>query len=830
MSRVPAGLWRKFIAVQIYGANTDVGKTVFSTLLGKRFILGRVNDQKWRVHYIKPVSTGPQSDRDDDYVRMHTGTGNVDTLFQFQNPVSPHIAAREVAQTPRDIPNDNYVNLQLSRKLCESAWICQTKLGDQHGLGIVETAGGVLSPGPSGTPQADIYRSLRLPVVLVGDHKLGGIAATISAAESLKMRGYDVDAVICFDDGSKYQNAEYLTDYFRDNMSLPVYTIPWIPNLTGASVLLEQELMTQYYNETFKDPAIQGVADRIIRQHAARIKNIDSMASRTHQKIWHPFTQHKHVEKAEDVLVFDSAHGDFFQVKSTARLDPELAQDYKGMMYPAFDGSASWWTQGLGHGNPRLALEAAYAAGRYGHIMFAGATHEPALNLAERVLTGLQNPRLTKVFYTDNGSTATEVGIKMGVRAACKRYGWNGSKETIGVLGLKGSYHGDTIGAMDASEPCVFNEKVDWYRGRGYWFDYPTFKLKDGKWIVEPPEGMEEDFGPAQFFAEQDDIFDFKARGRSPQYEAYIEKTLDRLVKEQGGKFGVLVMEPVILGAGGMIFVDPLFQQSLVRVVRRYNFATSEVAPAPIEGEHAWSGLPVMFDEVFTGLYRLGQFSSASFLGVHPDISVHAKLLTGGLLPLSITAASDSIFQAFWGDEKSEALLHGHSYTAHPIGSHVANVSLDTMDRYHKGGKWHVFKRDWSVSQPESAPVARTDEVVQAPIEPPSTIRFPGAVHIRFWSFWSKDFVLNLSRHKSVEHVNALGSVLAVSLKDNSGAGYTSSAAVGLRDALLFENVSVQIHSRILGNVIYLMASLTSTKRDLSAVEEAFMQKLDAMK
>jgi len=424
---------------------------------------------------------------------------------------------------------------------------------------------------------------------------------------------------------------------------------------------------------------------------------------------------------------------------------------------------------GLGHGNPRLALEAAYAAGRYGHIMFAGATHEPALKLAEHVLKGLQNPRLTKVFYTDNGSTATEVGIKMGVRAACKHYGWDGAKEAVGVLGLKGSYHGDTIGAMDASEPCVFNEKVDWYRGRGYWFDYPTFKLKDGRWVVEPPEGMEKEFGPAQYFANQADIFDYEARGQSSQYEAYIEKTLDRLVKEQGRKFGALVMEPVILGAGGMIFVDPLFQQTLARVVRRYNFATSEVAPAPIEGKYTWSGLPVMFDEVFTGLYRLGQFSSASFLEVRPDISVHAKLLTGGLLPLSITAASDSIFQAFWGDEKSEALLHGHSYTAHPIGSHVANVSLATMDGYYYGRKWAHFRTDWSdrsLSQADSSSAVKKDEECSYEYFQPQH-----ALDVGFWSFWSKNFVLKLSHHVGVDHVNALGCVLAVSLKDQSGSG-----------------------------------------------------------
>ena len=487
------------------------------------------------------------------------------------------------------------------------------------------------------------------------------------------------------------------------------------------------------------------------------------MASRTKETIWHPFTQHKHIEKADDVLVFDSAYGDYFQVKHTPNSQPDNdSKDDTSLLYPAFDGSASWWTQGLGHGNPRLALEAAYAAGRYGHVMFAGATHEPALTLAETLLTGLKNPRLKKVFYTDDGSTATEVGIKMGLRASCRRYGWDAAKEEIGVLGLKGAYHGDTIGAMDASEPSVYNQKVDWYRGRGWWFDYPTFKIRKGRWVVEPPAGMEEDFGPQQDFAHIDEIFNLNRRGHSPQYEAYIEKTLDMLVKVQGRKFGALVMEPVILGAGGMIFVDPLFQQSLARVVRRYNFSPgSDATPLQEADEHTWTGLPVMFDEVFTGLYRLGRFSSASFLDVHPDISVHAKLLTGGLLPLSITAASESIFQAFWGDEKSDALLHGHSYTAHPMGCHVANVSLQTMTDLKGSKTWGQFKEGWS----------NPDAVQESPKSSMDAPTEEGRGEGGAWSMWSKEFVLGLSQHEHVDFVNALGSVLAVSLKDKSGSG-----------------------------------------------------------
>ncbi|RMZ69870.1 acetylornithine aminotransferase [Pyrenophora seminiperda CCB06] len=776
---------------RIFGANTGVGKTVFSTLLGAYFSK-RGGKPNWSVHYIKPVSTGPADEADDCYVQKYSGQP-VSTLFKFNEAVSPHVAARGSKHIAK--PSDELISQTVFKTVQQNAAV----IGPHSmGLAIVETAGGVLSPGPSGTPQADILRPLRLPSILVGDHRLGGISSTISAAESLIMRGYDIDAVVCFNDKSKYRNAEYLKKYF-EGLGISAFTLPWIPNLNGIGPGTEEETekMQAYYDSQSQSGRFGSVVEKLISRHEARIANLDSMASRTNNTIWHPFTQHKHVKSAEDILVFDSAYGDYFQVKKTSQAQEENGNP---LLYPAFDGSASWWTQGLGHGNPRLALEAAYAAGRYGHVMFAGATHEPALTLAEKVLKGTRNARLTKVFYTDNGSTATEVGIKMALRAATKRYGWDSAKEPIGILGLKGSYHGDTIGAMDASEPCVFNEKVDWYRGRGFWFDYPTFKSKNGQWIIEPPRGMEDELGPTQSFDSQNEIFDLVTRGRSERYEAYIEKTLDELVKKQGRKFGALIMEPVILGAGGMLFVDPLFQQSLVRVVRRYTFEASSTLPTD---ELTWSGLPVIFDEVFTGLYRLGGFCAGSFLHVDADISVNAKLLTGGLLPLSITSASSSIFEAFLGDEKSEGLLHGHSYTAHAVGCHVANTVLDTMKKLKKGEEWNRFRAQWHNE-------AYTGK------------------GINVWSMWSKTFADRLSKHKRVDHVNAMGSVLSVSLLSEGESGYTSSAAVGLRDALLHEvtESQVQIHSRILGNVIYLMASMTATREHLAPVEAAFMEKL----
>ncbi len=146
-----------------------------------------------------------------------------------------------------------------------------------------------------------------------------------------------------------------------------------------------------------------------------------------------------------------------------------------------------------------------------------------------------------------------EVAIKMALTATCERYGYSEEdKSKLGVIGLKGSYHGDTIGAMDASEPSTYNEKVHWYKGRGYWFDFPEVKCKNGKWIISPPEEMRraiERFSDDMNleFDTLHEVFDVKKRQSSSvyhsAYEVFIERKLEQLVKEKGMRFGALVME-----------------------------------------------------------------------------------------------------------------------------------------------------------------------------------------------------------------------------------------------------------------------------------------------
>lgn len=425
----------------------------------------------------------------------------------------------------------------------------------------------MLSPGPNGSLQADLYRPLRLPVVLVADPRLGGVSASISAYESLSIRGYDVEGVVLFED-AYYQNHGYLREFFAKK-GVQLYTLPPPPakevnvNDTESAKLKDQEAMATFYERAAKHDTIAALLDELKTKHTQRIERLDSMASKAHDIIWYPFTQH-HGMTPQNITVIDSAHDDCFQTlksespsNTTTTTTSSQEGDKTSLLQPTFDGSASWWTQGLGHGNPDLALTSAYAAGRYGHVMFAGNIHEPALALAELLLQTMRNPRLKKVFYTDNGSTGMEVAVKMALRAAAVRYGWDGSEEVVSILGLRGSYHGDTIGVMDCSEPSTYNKRVEWYRGRGHWFDFPKVAMRRGVWRVTVPEELREVLGDDAQFSSLAAIFDLEARRETEmarRYREYIKSTIEELVVKKGMKFGALILEPVILGAGGMLF------------------------------------------------------------------------------------------------------------------------------------------------------------------------------------------------------------------------------------------------------------------------------------
>ena len=569
-------------------------------------------------------------------------------------------------------------------------------------------------------------------MVLVADSKLGGISSTISSYESLLLRGYDISSVLIFEDGY-YRNWEYLTPYFKER-DIVVHSFPAPPAKLGDPAKNFKETEA-FFSALLSSGSLELVDKQLQEDHDCRIGNLESMPTRASEHVWWPFVQHKLVKGPTDITVIDSASGDFFSTYSTS------SDGQTNRLSPLYDGSASWWTQTFGHGNPSLALAAARAAGRYGHVMFPQAVHAPALRLAETMLSedGPGAGWASRVFFTDNGSCSMEVALKMAIRAYSMRHSTfldSRRKHELGILGLKGSYHGDTIGAMNA---CSAGEGVytcEWHSAKGFWLDSPVVGIKNGKVIVSVPEAIAKQdvlAGGENELESLPHVYDVGSRLQSTlarTYRKYVSSVLRNLTESEQ-KLSALVLEPLVLGAGGMIFVDPLFQRVLVDVVRE-----SE----PKVGD-SWSGLPVIFDEVFTGMYRLGFKSCSSVLGVYPDIASYAKTLTGGVVPLALTLASEPIFNAFLDDSKGAALLHGHSYTAHAVGCEVANETLKMMDREANSPGWRTMRDKWKPSQVIDSPSSQA------------------------WSNWTPDFVNELSLLHDVESVMALGTVLTFKLK-----------------------------------------------------------------
>ena len=286
---------------------------------------------------------------------------------------------------------------------------------------LLRSRSGVHSPTLSGIPQADAYRPLFLPTVLIGDARLGGISSTISAFESLLLRGYIVDAILLFKD-DYYRNWEYLREYFRRKDIAVAAIRPPPPRISNPE---EDRHSTELYyrnvcgeDEGSGDPEMMSVVQHLDQKHLERLDALESMPRRTLDAVWWPFVQHGAVDGEKAVTVIDSAYGDFFDTFQHRRRRGEAIGTHKdpspprSLIAPQFDGSASWWTQCFGHGHLEIAQAAASAAGRYGHVVFPLATHEPALTLIENLLhRGPGKDWAAKIFISDNGSTGMEVRL-----------------------------------------------------------------------------------------------------------------------------------------------------------------------------------------------------------------------------------------------------------------------------------------------------------------------------------------------------------------------------------------------------------------------------------
>jgi adenosylmethionine-8-amino-7-oxononanoate aminotransferase len=311
------------------------------------------------------------------------------------------------------------------------------------------------------------------------------------------------------------------------------------------------------------------------------------------------------------------------------------------------DGISSWWVNIHGHSHPVLNAALASQAARLEHVVFAGCTHEPAVALAESLCAVLP-AGLSKIFYSDNGSTAVEVALKMAYQYWNNR-GESGRRE---LVALHHSYHGDTLGAMSASEASPFTEAF-----RPLLF---PVRRAHAPYCYRCPVGLQ-------------------------RSTCHIEclQSLEQIVAERSDSIAAVIVEPMLQGAGGMIVWPGDFLAGVRQICDRY-------------------GTLMIADEVLTGFGRTGRLFACEHAGVRPDLMCLSKALTAGYLPLGVTAATDAVYEAFLSEDRTKTFFHGHSYTANPLACAVGRASLQLFSEQ------ETIKR---VGQLESHFRARLDDL-----------------------------------------------------------------------------------------------------------------------
>jgi len=327
--------------------------------------------------------------------------------------------------------------------------------------------------------------------------------------------------------------------------------------------------------------------------------------------LWHPCTQMKDHEQLPVIPI--------------RRGEGVWLEDFDGNRY--LDAVSSWWVNVFGHANPRINERIKAQVDQLEHVILAGFSHQPVIELSER-LVALTPAGLDRVFYADNGSSCIEVALKMSYH-----YWRNvGQPEKRRFVTLTNSYHGETVAAMSVGDVALFTETY-----QGLLLD--TLKVPSPDCYLRP-EGMGWEEHSRQMFA-------------------HMERTL----AEHHASVAAVIVEPLIQGATGMRMYHPVYLRLLREACDRY-------------------GVHLIHDEIAVGFGRTGTMFACEQAGIRPDFLCLSKALTGGYLPLAACLTTDAVYQAFYDDYHTlRAFLHSHSYTGNPLACAAALATLDIFEQ-----------------------------------------------------------------------------------------------------------------------------------------------------
>ena len=317
--------------------------------------------------------------------------------------------------------------------------------------------------------------------------------------------------------------------------------------------------------------------------------------------LWHPFTQSK---VSIDPVVIDAAKGEYLY-------------DVDGNEY--IDLISSWWINTHGHCRKEIVDASFQQSQKLEQVLFAGFTHRPAVSLAEKLVNILPK-NLSRVFYSDNGSTSVEIAMKVAIQ-----YWYNKGEKKNKFIALRGGYHGDTFGAMSVGKTSGFYKPFESILNKNFFITFPD---------------------------------DWKGNNEIEQNEIKSLCEAKRIVQAEKKKIAAVIIEPLVQGASGMKICRQDYLTKLVNIFKE-------------------SGIIVIFDEVMTGFGRTGKMFAADHLKVEPDIICLAKSLTGGFIPLAATIFSEEIHSKFVDDDLDKTFLHGHTFSANPVACSVALSSIN---------------------------------------------------------------------------------------------------------------------------------------------------------
>src|SRR5690606_8655491 len=331
--------------------------------------------------------------------------------------------------------------------------------------------------------------------------------------------------------------------------------------------------------------------------------------ARSLKSVWHPCTQMQHHETTPLLAVSRGKGAWLF--------------DHEGRRY--LDAISSWWVNLFGHANPLINLALKGQVDRLEHGMLAGFTHEPVVQLSEQLSARTGNT-LGHCFYASDGASAVEIALKMSFH-----YWRNtGKPDKREFVCLRGSYHGETLGALSVTDVALFRDAYGPLLGKPH--------------ITDSPDARQA--GEGETAADQ-------ARRAAA--------ALEDLLNERAGSVAAVIVEPLVQCATGMAMHDPLYLVLLRDLCNRYD-------------------VHLIADEIAVGCGRTGTFFASEQAAIWPDFMLLSKGITGGYLPLSLVMTRQHIYDAFYSDEVSKAFLHSHSYTGNPLACRAALATLQIFE------------------------------------------------------------------------------------------------------------------------------------------------------